>query len=116
MRTSRRQLRGHRRRVLKVGYIIASAQVIHGGYPIGYLYRETPDNPNDSGWRVFSGLETQAYADDPANFAQYNASTVVELHPDIRPLLGHDFPIARERVADTEEFVVVERNTRDDVH
>jgi hypothetical protein len=94
--------------MIRLGYIIASAQVMNGGHPIGYLYREAPDKPDDSGWRVFSGLETQDYADDPANFAQYNASTIVKLHPDIRTLLGHDFPIAFERDAATGEFVVVE--------
>lgn len=43
---------------MNVGYIIASRQVTECGKPIGYMYREEPDDESDSGWRVFSGDET----------------------------------------------------------
>ena len=82
---------------MRVGYIIASREITEGGKPIGYMYREEPDNENDSGWRVFSGEESQAYTDDPANFAIYNASTIVDLDPSIRWLLEARFPIAYQR-------------------
>ncbi|PKN24331.1 MAG: DUF2185 domain-containing protein [Deltaproteobacteria bacterium HGW-Deltaproteobacteria-22] len=82
---------------MKVGYIIASREVTEKGKPVGYIYREAPDNENDSGWRVFSGEETQEYADDPANFAMYNASTIVDLDPSVRVLLGEEAPVAFER-------------------
>jgi hypothetical protein len=82
---------------MKLGYIIASRDVTENGKHVGYLYREEPDNENDSGWRVFSGEETQEYADDPANFAMYNASTIVDLEPSIRVLLGANAPAAFER-------------------
>ncbi len=67
------------------------------GHPVGYLYREKPDAEADSGWRVLSGEETQEYADDPANFAMYNASTLVEVAPEVWELLGDDFPVEYER-------------------
>ena len=79
------------------GYIIASREVAQEGKPVGYMYREEPDNENDSGWRVFSGDETQEFADDPANFAMYNASTIIELAPSIRTLLETQAPVAFER-------------------
>ena len=82
---------------MKVGYIIASREVTEKGNPVGYMYREEPDNENDSGWRVFSGKETQEYADDPANFAMYNASTIVDIDPSVRVLLGEEAPVAFER-------------------
>jgi len=81
---------------MKVGYIIASREVTEGDKRVGYLYREQPDNDNDSGWRVFSGEETQEFADDPANFAMYNASTIVDLEPSIRTMLGATAPAAFE--------------------
>ena len=96
---------------MKVGYIIASNEVMVEGKPIGYLYRERPDKDADSGWRVFSGEETQEYADEPANFAMYNASTIVEMDPAIALLLAHDYPVSFERDRATGGFVEVEDQT-----
>jgi len=84
---------------MRIGYIIASSQVANEGKLIGYMYREEPDNENDSGWRVFSGEETQQYADDPTNFAMYNASTIVGIDPSITELLGTPAPAVFERDA-----------------
>jgi hypothetical protein len=50
---------------VKIGYVIVSNRVMRDGLPVGYLYREQPDSPEDSGWRVFSGDESADYADDP---------------------------------------------------
>lgn len=77
------------------------------GKAVGYLYREKPDNANDSGWRIFSGDETQEYADDPDNFALYNASTLIDIEPNLRSVLGEAFPVAFERDASTGEFVEI---------
>jgi hypothetical protein len=93
---------------MRVGYIIASHEVMVDGKPIGYLYREEPDNEDDSGWRVFSGEETQEYADDPMNFSMYNASTVIKANPSITEFLGRDYPVTFERASDTGEFVEVD--------
>lgn len=93
---------------MKIGYIIASNEVISGKKPVGYLYREEPDNENDSGWRLFSGEETQEYADDPRNFAMYNASTIVDLHSDVRELLGEECPVEFERDKVTGEFTKID--------
>ncbi|WP_437875552.1 DUF2185 domain-containing protein [Sorangium sp. So ce513] len=76
---------------------IRSLEVAEKGKPVGYMYREEPDSENDSGWRVFSDEETQEYADEPANFAMYNASTIVDLEPSIRPLLEEQAPVAFKR-------------------
>lgn len=84
---------------MKIGYIIASNEVAKDRKPVGYLYREEPDNEDDSGWRVFSGEETQDYADRAENFAMYNASTIVEIDPDIAALLDAPAPSAFERDA-----------------
>ncbi len=92
---------------MKLGYIIASNQVTREGKPIGYLYREEPDNENDSGWRVFSGDETQEYVDDPTNLAMFNASTIVELDPSVIHLLATPAPAAYERNA-AGDFIAID--------
>lgn len=82
---------------LKIGYIIASNHVAKERRPVGYLYREAPDNDADSGWRVFSGEEDQAFTDTASNFAMYNAATILEIDPSIGPLLSAPPASAFER-------------------
>jgi hypothetical protein len=84
---------------IRIGYIIASNEVAKDRKPVGYLYREAPTDDDDSGWRVFSGEETQEYADVAENFALYNASTIIEIDPSIRALLDTPWPVAFERKA-----------------
>jgi hypothetical protein len=84
---------------MKIGYIIASNEVAKERKRVGYLYREEPEHENDSGWRVFSGEEAQDYADNAENFAMYNASTILEIDPSIRELLGSPAPVAFQRNA-----------------
>jgi len=50
------------------GSCIASDMILVDGHPVGYMYREPPDLEHDSGWRFFSGLESQDYADDTDHF------------------------------------------------
>lgn len=80
-----------------IGCIIASNEVALAGRPVGYLCREEPDSEKDSGWRVFSGDETQEYADDAASFAVFCAPTILGIDPSISPLLGTPPPGAFER-------------------
>lgn len=96
--------------ILKVtlGYIIASHEVASKRRLIGYLYRESPNRPLDSGWRVFAGDETQEYADDPRNFSLYNASTILEIDPSIGVLLSLPAPVAFTRTPEGEFAKVVD--------
>lgn len=68
------------------------------------MYRETPDNQYDSGWRFFTGEEDQRYADDPSNFAIYALSTIAEIDPSVVPYLDLPAPCAFERRRDDQPF------------
>lgn len=46
-------------------YCFISRRVWNDGGPIGYLYREPPDNERDSGWRIFAGDESDEYVNNP---------------------------------------------------
>jgi len=92
---------------IRIGYIIASNRVAKEGRRVGYLYREEPDDVNDSGWRVFSGDESQEYTDNAGNFAMYNAATILEVDPSIGSLLDAPPPAAYERTA-SGEFIAVQ--------
>jgi hypothetical protein len=48
---------------------LVSKKIVDEGKPIRFLYRQAADRKEDSGWRMFSGLETDAYNDDAKNIA-----------------------------------------------
>jgi hypothetical protein len=45
-----------------IGFCYATDKITVEGESINYFYREEPDEELDSGWRFFSGTETQEYA------------------------------------------------------
>ncbi len=48
-----------------------------------YMYRQVPNNSVDSGWRFFSGDESQEYTDEASNFAMYDVNTIANYDPGI---------------------------------
>jgi hypothetical protein len=71
-----------------IGGCFASDKITVQGERVGWMFREAPDDPQDSGWRFFSGTETQEYADDPANLGFYDVNTIANYDPEIVPFLG----------------------------
>lgn len=69
------------------GGCYATDHITVDGHRVGYLYREPPDEPWDSGWRFFSGTESDEYANDPANVAIYDVNTIANYDQEIIPLL-----------------------------
>ncbi|MCP1771699.1 hypothetical protein J2T38_000499 [Neisseria perflava] len=66
---------------------IATKTVSEQGDPVGFLYREAPVFEHDSGWRFFSGDETDEYTDNPDNFTVCSMSDITKNNPDIVALL-----------------------------
>lgn len=88
------------------GGILAPKRLVAQRRRVRYMYREVTDDPNDSGWRVFSGDEDQAYADDPENLAFFAPTTITAIDPDVAALLGTPAPCAYERPRVTDAFRV----------
>lgn len=61
------------------------------------MYREEPDGAYDSGWRFFSGEETQEYVDDPNNIMVYDVNTIANYDPAIIPYLDSPYGSAFRR-------------------
>ena len=58
------------------------------GCPVGWCYREEPETSfPDSGWRFFSGDESEAYIADISHTGIYDLNTACNLDPEIIPLL-----------------------------
>ncbi|SNR14173.1 DUF2185 domain-containing protein [Tenacibaculum jejuense] len=52
-----------------------------------FMYREKRTRPEDSGWRIFSGYESQDYTNTPNNVGIYNPSTILKIDSSIKELL-----------------------------
>lgn len=57
------------------------------GCGVGYLYREKPAHPGDSGWRFFEGSESKRYVNNPKYVEIYPLNTICNYDPEIIPLL-----------------------------
>ena len=47
-----------------LGYVLATRMLVEGKKKVRFMYRETPDNSQDSGWRFFCGEEDDEYVHD----------------------------------------------------
>ena len=88
-----------------MGYCYASRRITAEGMKVGYMYRETPDSPTDSGWRFFSGIETQEEVDNPDNIGIYDVNTIVNYDVSILPYLNTEPGTFLERMEDAFKVV-----------
>lgn len=88
------------------GECIATDKITVEGSKIGYMYRETPSNEYDTGWRLFSGDEDEEYTNNPDNFEVYDLNTICNYDEDIIPYLIK--PIGTKLERNGEEFKEVE--------
>lgn len=76
---------------------------------IEFMYKENPDNPTDSGWRFFSGYETQEYLDSVDNIVIYSLSEVINnIDSSIEPYLSSEPKVAYEREENSNQFVIID--------
>ena len=87
------------------GSCFASDRITVDCMSVGFMYREPPDNSTDSGWRFFSGEETQEYADIPTNFELYDINTIANYDPEIVQYLDAPAYSAFERRTKHGKFV-----------
>lgn len=68
-------------------YAIISRDVSDNTLLIGFAYREAAAFEQDSGWRFFSGEESDAFCDDAANFDTLPLNEILATHPEIKVLM-----------------------------
>lgn len=76
------------------GLCVVSDLITVEGHPVGYAYREEPEDAEDSGWRFLSGVETDAYIDNTKNFSVLDINVVANYDEAIVSLL--DEPVGAE--------------------
>jgi hypothetical protein len=79
------------------GACMASDRITVDGCRVGYCYREDPDFAADTGWRFFSGDETQEYVGTAANFEVYDVNTIANYDRDVIGILSAKVPAEFER-------------------
>lgn len=89
----------------KMGFALAPKQLVNNRLKVRFMYREQPDNESDSGWRFFSGFESDEYVNNPDNIGLYDINTIVAIDSDVVPLLKSPIGSAFEREAATQPFV-----------
>lgn len=90
-----------------MGGCYSTDQITVDGFKVGYMYRESPDFEGDSGWRFFSGFETQDYMDNPDNLAIYDVNTIANYDPSIIPYLELEEGAELERAEGSDKFIEV---------
>lgn len=98
--------------IAPMGGCMATDKITVDGEPVRYMYREEPDFEFDSGWRFFSGTESQEYVDDSNNMMIYDINTIANYDAAIIPylqmpkgteLFRHEDQIFKETDPDTGE-------------
>lgn len=92
------------------GRCFVTRRVLHNGVRIGYLYREEPDQADDSGWRIMAGDESDEYMDDPENIARVSLGAVLREDDSIVHLLDSPVGIAYERNPESNQFEEVDED------
>jgi hypothetical protein len=76
---------------------IVSTMVFQEGETIRWMYREPPDGSEDSGWRLFTGHETQEYLDDSKNARLCVIAWLLDFDPTLMPAMRGGVGSAFER-------------------
>ena len=89
------------------GGCIASDKVTVEGLPVGYMYRDMPARPQDSGWRFLSGLEDEAYMADTSLHEVFDVNTIANHDPAIIPYLSAPVGSQFKRSKTSNSFIQV---------
>ena len=70
-----------------IGGLMVSKMIAEENKKPRFMYREKRTNLHDSGWRIFSGFESEEYTNDPENAGIYAPSTILAIDSSIAELL-----------------------------
>lgn len=87
-----------------MGECLATDMIVIDGMKVGFMYRDEPEDNDDSGWRFLSGTENQKYMNDPQNSGVYEVNTIANYDRAIIPYLDMPVGTELERIEGTDEF------------
>ncbi|MFC4475944.1 DUF2185 domain-containing protein [Flavobacterium chungangensis] len=83
-----------------IGGLMVSKMIVDQNIKPRFLYREKRTRSEDSGWRIFTGFESEEYTDDPNNIGIYNPSTILKIDPSLENILLKGIGSVYERTED----------------
>lgn len=92
--------------IVPMGSCVASDLITVEGMQVGYMYREDTEFDGDSGWRFFSGTESQDYVDNPDNIMLYDVNTIANYDSSIIPFLNAEIGSELEKREDGNFYLV----------
>jgi hypothetical protein len=90
--------------LISMGGCMATDHITVDGQAVGYMYREEGSHAVDSGWVFMSGHESQAYVDNPDNWAIYDLNTIANYDPAIMLYVALPIGTHLDRVPGTGTF------------
>lgn len=90
-----------------MGGCIAPDTITVDGLKVRFMYRTEPNNDLDSGWKFFSGTESEEYLDNVDNSCIYDVNTIANYDPAIIPYLDYPIGTELERIDGTNLFQMI---------
>lgn len=90
-----------------IGGLMVSKMITEEGRKPMFMYRDKRCRPEDSGWRIFSGFESEEYTNDPNNTGIYNPSTILKIDSSIADLLLKGIGSVYERKSEKSDWYKV---------
>lgn len=97
-----------------IGGLMVSKMVVDKNIKPRFMYREKRTRPEDSGWRIFKGFESEEYNDNPDNIGIYNPSTILKIDPSIEDLLLKGIGSIYEKTENDDWYKVTDFDLEDD--
>ena len=94
--------------ITPMGYCLVSDKITVDGMKVGFMYREKPEDKDDSGWRFLSGTETEEYMDDENNTMIFDVNVVANYDAAIIPYLKSKVGTELERIEGSDDFKELE--------
>lgn len=97
-----------------IGGLMVSKMVVDKNIKPRFMYREKRTRPEDSGWRIFTGFESEEYNDNPDNIGIYNPSTILKIDSSIEDLLLKGIGSVYEKTENDDWYKVTDFDLEDD--
>ncbi|MFN3881024.1 MAG: DUF2185 domain-containing protein [Nitrincola lacisaponensis] len=93
----------------KNGFLaLVSRLVFDDKLPIRFMYKTVPEHLNDTGWRMFTGYETEEFlANEQLNLLPVPLEKVCQLDPALPELVQYNAGTVWERTPESSEWVQV---------
>lgn len=85
-------------------HALVSKQVMEDNKPICWAFREIPEAKNDSGWRFFSGEETEEFFETEEDIMEVELNSILDKISSLMDFLKEQPGIELERDDETQSW------------